>query len=334
MATYRSFITIFVVAGFPILFGACRNPLQNGPVAVKQEGITVTRYEKALFAIDPERVKQELPKMIPEFSFFLGDNWQDTMNLRRIKNYLRDPNIRELYSRVITRFPDTGYFRNDIDKLIRKVQEYYPDKKISHVYTYVSGLDLDVPVFITDTVMVIALDLFLGDTEPAYDKAGIPGYIQNRLQPENLLPACVNAFADSVVKLDEDNQSLLDLMVAAGKRYYLMDIMIPDTREDHKVGYTLEKLRWCRENEANIWAFLVGNQLLYTHDPRIISKMMADAPFTSGFSEQSPGRLGDWLGWQIVKAYIKNNPGVSLQELLRNTKGQEILQASKYKPDK
>ncbi|PJB58994.1 MAG: gliding motility lipoprotein GldB, partial [Bacteroidetes bacterium CG_4_9_14_3_um_filter_41_19] len=57
-----------------------------------------------------------------------------------------------------------------------------------------------------------------------------------------------------------------------------------------------------------------------------------EAPFTTGFSNESAPRVGIWLGWQIVKAYHENHPEISLNELISNADTQEILQKSGYKP--
>jgi uncharacterized protein YjaZ len=59
---------------------------------------------------------------------------------------------------------------------------------------------------------------------------------------------------------------------------------------------------------------------------------MNDGPFTSEISQDSPGRLGIWVGWQIVDSYMRNNENVSIQELINEGDAQKILEQSFYKP--
>jgi uncharacterized protein YjaZ len=62
---------------------------------------------------------------------------------------------------------------------------------------------------------------------------------------------------------------------------------------------------------------------------------MAEAPFSKFYidiDKESPGRIGVWLGWQIVRSYMNNNE-VTLQQLLQ-TNAEEIFNKSKYKPKK
>jgi uncharacterized protein YjaZ len=47
---------------------------------------------------------------------------------------------------------------------------------------------------------------------------------------------------------------------------------------------------------------------------------------------ESPGMLGQYIGWQIVRAYMKNN-NVSLQRML-NTSAEAIFNNSRFKPRK
>ena len=41
-----------------------------------------------------------------------------------------------------------------------------------------------------------------------------------------------------------------------------------------------------------------------------------------------------FIGWKIIQHYMKNNPDVTLQQLLDNTDSRAILNAAKYQPNK
>lgn len=102
------------------------------------------------------------------------------------------------------------------------------------------------------------------------------------------------------------------------------------------MGYMPEQIKWCEENEAYIWRYFIENEMLYSDDPKLRTRFMTPAPFSKFFLEidnDSPGRIGAWIGWQMVRAYMKNNSEVSLADLFK-TDAKEIFEKSKYKPKK
>lgn len=329
------FICMLVLAG--LFITACNFQQDNvkpAPVISQRSEILIHRYEKALFELPTRDLKTGMASLYPEYKFFLGNEWQDTMNILRIYNFITDTNVRELYKLVMRNYPDQAVLKTSLDKSFNKIRSWYPGIRYPEVFTYVSGLDLELPVIYSDTAMAISLDLFLGKDEPAYEKAGIPVYLRARLNKDNLLPVCMHAISDSLIPTDENKQSLIDQMIRAGKALYFIDQVLPETADEYKIGYEAGKLEWCTANEANIWSFIVGNQALFSSDPKVTSKFMSDAPFTSGFDQTSPGRLGEWVGWQIVKAYMQNNSSMKLPDLMKNMDSQAILEGSKYKPHK
>jgi hypothetical protein len=121
-------------------------------------------------------------------------------------------------------------------------------------------------------------------------------------------------------------------MIDGGKLLYYMDAIFPDTHDSIKSCYTGEKLNWAEENEKQVWAFIVQNELLYTTDFKTQSNLIQDGPFTTGLSNESPARLGQYIGWKIIRAYMSRHPETSLQDLIEIDDAQLILQNSGYKP--
>jgi len=305
------------------------------PAVNVQEGkIVIKRYEKALFGLDKKHLRQGMASLYPEYSYFLGSQWQDTMNILRIYNFLNDPNIRELYELTIKKYPDVTFLEKDLTDAFNRFRQAYPDKPVPNVFTYVSGLDIENPVYYSDTAMAIGLDIFLGNDVIAYPKAGIPKYKTDRFTPEHILPQCMLAVSDNLVRMDEKSNTLLDQMIMAGKALYFLDVTLPDVKDEFKIGYTQSQFEWSQNNESKIWAFIIENKLLFSSDPQGVSKMMTDAPFTSGFASESPGRLGAYLGWQIVRAYMKEVDDITLKQLMEDTDAKHILKVSQFKPGK
>ena len=123
-------------------------------------------------------------------------------------------------------------------------------------------------------------------------------------------------------------------MVHEGKLLYYLDMVLPDAPDSTKIGYTQTQLNWCKQNEPEIWAFLTEKELLFSNQIREYNKLISEAPSVSGMPPETPGRIGIWVGWQIVRRYMQQNPKVSLDELMQIKDGQKILQGSRYKPKK
>ena len=110
----------------------------------------------------------------------------------------------------------------------------------------------------------------------------------------------------------------------------LLDALMPETDATLKFAYTPSQMKWCEDNEFNAWREIVGKELLYSKDPKEIDRFMNDGPFTPGFPRESPGHLGEWIGFRMVQSYLKANPKVSFAELFAMQDPQAILKT--YKP--
>lgn len=296
--------------------------------------VEIHRYEKTLFSIVPEKLKQEMPSLASEFKIFLGDDYLEQMNLIRLQSFISDTAMKALYHATMRHYPDLSEQSSELTTAFRYLKYYFPERSTPEVYTYISGLDIDSPVRYSEQGLVIGLDLFLGNTEPIYARSGIPLYKIANMTSEQLIPNCMAEIGRSLVNVDEQKQRLLDIMVAEGKILYFKELTLPGIADNIKIGYTSAQNEWCKANEARIWAFLVENNLLFTTDPEAVGKLLTDGPFTSGFGKESPGRIGAWVGWQIVRKYMQRNSDLAPAEMMKETDSQKILEGSRYKPRK
>jgi len=109
--------------------------------------------------------------------------------------------------------------------------------------------------------------------------------------------------------------------------------MMPALPDTLLYGFTGRQLRFCKANEGEIWEYLVSNDLLFSPDGFIIRKFTGEAPFTSYFTEESPGRAVVWTGFRILERFMNNNPGVTMEQLMAMNDCQAILTGAKYNPD-
>jgi len=293
--------------------------------------VKIRRYGKALFSVNRDSLKQELKKLAKAFPVFLQADLDDTLNIISIDEFISDPLNIELYRAVLTEYPDLDGYNRQFTDAFKHFKYFFPDAEIPAVYTYVSGLMYEMPVQFFGNNMIIALDMYLGKDFKPYRKTGLPLYRIKRMDRHYIV-------RDGIYELyyyhflEKPGKNVLERMIEKGKHLYFLDIILPETADSVKIGYTQNQLVWCRKNEKNIWAFMIDNELLYASGSETMRKFFTDGPFTHEFSRQAPARIGEWTGWQIVRSYMLKNPSVTPAQLFANDDAQAILMKSSYRP--
>ena len=95
------------------------------------------------------------------------------------------------------------------------------------------------------------------------------------------------------------------------------------------MNYSDQQIDWAKDNEYSVWTFLIENDLVFSKDQKQIAKMVNDGPFTPGMPPESPGGVGNWVGLQMVEAFMDQKGTYSLKDLLK-AGDREILE--QYKP--
>ncbi len=124
----------------------------------------------------------------------------------------------------------------------------------------------------------------------------------------------------------------LSAMLYEGKLLAYLDRVFPRTPDSLKIGYTDAQITWAEANQAPAWDMLVTEELLFSHRGGDVNRLTGESPSTKGMGSESPGRMGTWVGWQIVRAYLDRNPQTTLDELFAIQDPQVFLEASRWKP--
>ena len=285
--------------------------------------INVERFDKIFY----ESPVENLQNVKNKYPYFFPAQTPDSVWVNKIKN----PLYRELYSEVQKKYSNFEKVNSDLESLFQHIKYYFPNTKTPKVVTLISEMDYQNKAIYTDSLVLISLDLYLGKNHKFYE---FPEYLKQNFEQNQIMPDIVTSF--SVTKIPfGNNRSLLSQMVYVGKQLYLKDVLLPETSDAEKMGYTPEQITWCQENESYMWRYFMENQLLYSTDSKLSTRFINTAPFSKFYLEidnESPGRVGTWVGWQIVRSFMNNND-VNLQQLLQ-MEPIEIFQNSKYKPKK
>lgn len=303
----------------------CRN--------LEPQKVEVLEYNKALFAIDTADFEAGIRAIQPRFQALLGDTLE-SYEMVYLKEFVTDTFIMRINELVEESFPDSDAVSDKVKGVYQHFKYYYPEMTMPPTFTYVSGINFDNgPVMISPEAVMISLDFYLSNKDLVYDKVGMPRYVSRRCQPASLTKDLAEAMYYSYVFMDVKAKNVLKEMIDRGKKYYFIEAMDPTLNDSVLLGYSSQQMGWAQDNEGQIWATIVGNNMLYANGFEQYRVLFNDGPFTAAFSENAPARLGDFVGLQIVRAFMSNNDE-SLQSLMQMTDYQDILQRSQYKPRK
>lgn len=293
------------------------------------------RYEDVLFNLDTSRFQEALMEVQEQYLPFLGGDLTDTLAVKYLRDFAVDTLSISLYHKVKTAFPDL----NEVEEMLRNVYRYfnyyYPDVNLpTQVYTCVSGIDPEVPsVILLDDALVISLDWYL-EGDDIYEWIGMPQYRSARIAKAGLVKDLGQEIYLDYVQQPLKRNNLLEEMIEAGRMYFFMEALCPSLDDEVLLGYTPSQLQWAEDFEGDLWADIVGSQVLYTSDLEVYRTFLADGPFTNEYSHEAPARLGEFIGLHIIRSFVKANPNVALREIMEERDLQAIFQESHYKPKK
>ncbi len=260
----------------------------------------------------------------------------DISSLEVLRGLYKGQAYADLNHEVDSVYPNLDKIEEDLTQTFKYIKYYYPKIEVPRFIAFLSGFSYQIPI--GEHYMGIGLDMFLGKDSKFYPALieSIPKYQSRRFEPIYIVPRVAEEFARQELFLPSDeDQTLLSQMIYNGKILYFMDQVLPENLSDTvKIGYNGQQLAWCEKFEGNIWGVLLENELLYKTDIQKIQMYLTDGPFTAGLGDktESAPKLGIWIGWQIVRKYMNENPEVSLQQLMADKDAQKILTKSKYKP--
>ena len=314
--------------------------------------LTAERFDKDFFALDTNNLMPSLQQLGQKYPHFITDYFQHILGLppfagnageatQLVKQFIRD--YTPVQVAVNKTFPSTGAIEAEVKKGLQFVKHYFPEYKTpDRLIFYIGPMDAVYQASlgsygdaITAGGLAVGLQLHLGKDFSLYNsdmgRSLYPAYISRRFTPAYIPVNCMKNVIDDIYPEKIAGKTLVEQMIEKGKRLYVLDKLMPQTPDTLKIGYTDLQLKGCYKNEGRIWNFFLVNSLLLNNDPGLIKSYMGEAPNTPELGEGSPGYIGLFTGWQIVKKYMEKKPALKLQTLLQ-TPAMDIYQQSKYKP--
>ncbi len=325
---------------FVMLWG-CGAPDPEGLQAVPEPQVHILRYDSLLFSIPQARFYQEAPRLFAQYpvpteayiQHVMGFPTTDSSILPRIQRLIYDRHSQTLFKDILTRYPSLRPLEKQLSDPIRRYMFYLKVDTPPHFFTYNSFFSYAVITY--EGWVGIGLDMFLGKNYRYYPSTIRHRYLIRRREPAYILPNVMKAlFTDRFPPDSFTDYTWMSRAIYEGKMLYFLDLTLPDVDDALKIEYQPAELEWVHDNERELWTFLVSEELLFHNKPKAITPFFNEAPFTtySGIPSDAPPRLGQWVGWQIVRSYMERHPEVKPLDLFQDKDYRKIFQQSGYKP--
>ncbi|WP_373395664.1 gliding motility lipoprotein GldB [Algoriphagus halophilus] len=292
--------------------------------------LEIVRLEDEFFNAESKEDFEFLLEKYPDFAEgYLGKSLYSSPDslISELLAIHQDSAMNVLYDSVKVEFQDISEVQKDLENAFKAIKYYFPEFQVPKVYTFLSGFNSD--LILTEDMIVIGLDYYLPITHTF--QPDLPRYMAERYARPYIVPMIVTAISSQFNEINPQDNTMLAEMIYYGKAYHFTKAIMPCTSDQFIIGYTEDEIAECYANEEYIWAHFVENELLYETNPFEITKYLGEAPFTDAISTKAPGRLGRWLGWNIVDDY-QFNQDVTLTELMDNPDAEEIFRQSGYRP--
>jgi hypothetical protein len=331
MSMFRVYVFTILVLLSSCFSDSCRDA-PNVPLSGKTPSLE--RLDIELFSEGRELNKTlAFLENNPQISRFmlLSDQYPELSILaRKVNGLINDPYIDTLYRQSVQSFEtEEAVFLDKLSVGLDYLQFYFPEAKRPKIQTIVTGLFQD--LYISDSLIVIGIDFFIGE-ETKYKPVEIPDYIFKRYN-YNYLPSTIMGYLTLDYVKEGSENSLLSEMIDFGKIYYLNAALLPCVPEHEIIGFTEEEMKDVYKFQEIIWASLIENEVLYETSDFTKKKFLGERPSVYEIGEKCPGRVGAWVGWQIVNSFM-DKQNMEMREMLAFENHHKLFESSGYKPKK
>lgn len=327
------------LATVTLLSAGCNRDLLDVDVSGIDTEVEVERFDRALFNMDRDTLSRAVDVFYTDYGDFFDifnvyviniGQGSTRMYENHLLTFLNDPVNREVYEYTNEIYASMEDINAQLTDGFRHYLYHYPDSIVPRVVGYVSRFNPG--LFTVDHFVGVGLDQYLGRDCRYYRQMAVPLYLARNKEPWRIPMDVMLAWATQIYPYNDSVDNVLNRMIYEGMLTYFVDAMYPGKEDSLIIGFTGEQLKWCVNNEKQMWTYLVEEKLLFSNEPMNIRKLVEDAPYTQFYTIESPGRAAVWQGWQIVRKYAERNPQLTFPEIMASRDYQEILGKSRYNP--
>ena len=341
-------IDLVIVLCLYLFLIACTNNRLNINVSnVQVAPVQLKHFDKDLFSLRADNIEQqisELQKKHPGFASLFINNIlcpngiKDSACIPEIIKFINEKDMKGAYEVCQSSFTESDFYTIEIEltDILKHYKYYFPEEKIPMIYTMMSGFRYSIATVDSseenkELTFAIGLEMYLGAKNKFYKMLQIPDYKRSSMQKQFIPRDISKALMIRKFPDQSTGGTLLNEMIYQGKLLYLINALMPTLEDSLIIGFSKKQLEWCKNHEKDMWGHLIENKFLYSNATEVITKFTGEGPFTMGFVKESPARTGVWLGWNIVRKYMEENPKTNIHQLMKE-EAQILLSKSKYKP--
>lgn len=330
-----------------LLWSGCgkEDQLERPDVSHLEDETEIRRFDRDLFAMDTLDIAGARADLETRYGSFAQVYFQQILGVddpriapegadAYLRGMLTHPVTRRVYDTVQLVYPDLQKEKKHFDQAFRYLRYYFPEMPPPVITTFVSEFSVANFIYGEDE-LALGLDLYLGEDYPYgnIDPSNpvFSAYLTRTYNRDHLVPRTLKPLIEDMAG-PPGGDRLLDHIIRNGKMLYMLDLLLPGIPDSAKFEFTPQQLQWCRDNERDIWAYFTTENWLYSTDWKKFRKYVEYSPHSPGMPPEAPGRTGDWIGMQIVRAWLNRHPGAGPAALLAQRDAQAILEASRYKP--
>ena len=307
--------------------------------------VKIRRFEEDLFKIDTNNIQAELQVLeekYPEFGQIFFENIlrsKDSLTAPQgheafVKGFIYHPALQFLRDTCQVLFPSLEPFEEEFASAFQFYKYYYPNDSVPDITTFISEYTIGAFIY-GDNSLACGLDFFLGENYPyaTYNpqNPNFSAYLTRSFNKDHLVSKTLQPLVEDKAGAPRGTR-MLDMMINNGKKLYLLDRLLPHHPDSVIMEVTGAQIEWLEDNELEMWAYFLKEDLLYSSEWQSIRKFVEYSPHSPGMPPEAPGRTANWVGWQIVKAYMRRFPDTTMDKLMAITDAQKIMDGSRYKP--
>jgi hypothetical protein len=326
------FIKIIILLFTSSIIISCSSNKFDVKLNENLEDVKLLHYDEVLFENNPYNIHTKLDSLAKIYPVFINGDYKNDAAVNGLIEYIQNPLNQKLYQECKNQESKFKNAEEEITLSFKYFQHYFSDKKLPHIYFYISGLNYEEPIIIADSLTIlVGKDLFLGSKYPIYGQYQIPLFVSQKFDTKFLAFQIMRRYLYQTFSKNLKGKNLIENIIALGKVEYILHALFPNNTTEEILNFTPEQMNWCEQKEKAFWQHLADEQMLFNEDYHAYKKYIEDRPFISSLEKDSPGRAGIWIGYRIIEQYM-DNKNITITQLMETNDMMGIFNEAKYKP--